>query len=162
MAETPDPFAAFAPAVHPAQITSVLFACTHNSIRSPMAAALLHHLHGRRLYVDSAGVREGDPDPFATAVMEEMGIDISRHRAKTFDQLEDTSFDLVVSLSPEAQHRAVEMTRTTACDVEFWHTFDPSVIEGNRETRLAAYRQVRDTLLARIKQRFPLGPVPVL
>ncbi|QJE73393.1 arsenate reductase ArsC [Aerophototrophica crusticola] len=141
--------------IHPTRISSVLFACTHNAIRSPMAEGLLKKLQGTRLYVDSAGVREGDQDPFVTAVMAELGVDMSRHRCKTFDQLEDTSFDLVISLSPEAQHRAVEMTRTMACDVEFWHTFDPSIIEGTRETRLDAYRQVRDALMRRLKERFP-------
>ncbi|MFC7333156.1 arsenate reductase ArsC [Rhodocista pekingensis] len=142
----------------PPSITSVLFACTHNSIRSPMAEAILKRLHGTRLYVDSVGVREGDLDPFAVAVMAEIGIDLARHRSKSFDQLEDTSFDLVVSLSPEAQHRAVEMTRTMACEVEFWHTFDPSVVEGSREVRLAAYRSVRDGLIRRIGERFPSQP----
>lgn len=140
--------------IHPPSISSVLFACTHNSIRSPMAEGLLKHLLGHKLYVDSAGVRGGDPDPFAIAVMQEMGVDIQRHRCKTFDMLEDTSFDLVISLSPEAQHRAVEMTRTMACDVEFWHTFDPSVVDGSREVRMDAYRQVRDTLQRRIRERF--------
>ncbi|ACI99049.1 arsenate reductase ArsC [Rhodospirillum centenum] len=142
----------------PPSITSVLFACTHNSIRSPMAEAILKRLQGTRLYVDSVGVREGDLDPFAVAVMAEIGIDLARHRSKSFDQLEDTSFDLVVSLSPEAQHRAVEMTRTMACEVEFWHTFDPSVVEGSRDVRLAAYRSVRDGLIRRIGERFPPPP----
>jgi len=136
-------------------VGSVLFACTQNAIRSPMAEGLLKHLHGKRIYVDSVGVREGEPDPFVTAVMAEMGIDTGRHRCKTFDQLEDTSFDLVISLSPEAQHRAVEMTRTMACDVEFWHTFDPSVVEGTRDMKLQAYREVRDILWRRIRERFP-------
>lgn len=140
--------------IHPPSVTSVLFACTHNSIRSPMAEGLLKHLLGHKLYVDSAGVREGEPDPFVIAVMAEKGIDMQRHRCKTFDMLEDTSFDLVVSLSPQAQHRAVEMTRTMACDVEFWNTFDPSVVEGSRDVRMDAYRQVRDTLWQRIKERF--------
>lgn len=141
--------------IHPPSISSVLFACTHNAIRSPMAEALLKHLHGRRIYVDSAGVREGELDPFAVAVLAEIGVDLARHRAKTFDQLQDTSFDLVISLSPEAQHKAVEMTRTMACDVEFWRTMDPSVVEGSRETRLQAYRAVRDELLRKIRERFP-------
>ena len=144
--------------IHPPSITSVLFACTHNAIRSPMAEALLKHLHGRRIYVDSAGVREGELDPFAVAVLAEIGVDLARHRAKTFDQLQDTSFDLVISLSPEAQHKAVEMTRTMACDVEFWRTMDPSVVEGSRETRLQAYRAVRDELLRKIRERFPENP----
>ena len=138
--------------------SSVLLACTLNSIRSPMAEALLKHLHGRHIYVDSVGVRAGDVDPFAVAVMDEIGIDISKHRTKTFDDLEDTSFDLVISLSPEAQHSAVELTRTMACDVEFWPTHDPTAVEGSREEMLDAYRLVRDHLRQRILARFPLGP----
>ncbi|HZB90356.1 MAG TPA: arsenate reductase ArsC [Stellaceae bacterium] len=140
------------------QPTSVLFACTFNSIRSPMAEALLKHLHGRRIYVDSAGVRASEIDPFAVAAMEEIGIDIRRHRAKTFDELEDTSFDLVVSLSPEAQHSAVELTRTMSCELEFWPMLDPSAVEGSREEMLGAYRLVRDQLRRRILERFPLSP----
>ncbi len=141
---------------------SVLFACTRNAVRSPMAEALLKHLLGHRIYVDSVGVREGEVDAFAVQVMEEIGIDLSRHRAKTFEDLADTFFDLIVSLSPEAQHRAVEMTRTMACEVEYWPTMDPTVVEGSRETRLEAYRETRDALFARIKERFPpdLKPVP--
>ncbi|WP_119461870.1 arsenate reductase ArsC [Rhodospirillaceae bacterium SYSU D60014] len=142
---------------------SVLFCCTRNSIRSPMAEGLLKHLHGRRVYVDSVGVHgDREIDAFAVAVMDELGIDLRRHRSKTFDDLEDGLFDLVISLSPEAQHRAVEMTRTAACEVEFWHTMDPSIIEGNREARLNAYREVRDTLMRRIKDRFPGPLTPVL
>lgn len=135
---------------------AVLFACTRNAIRSPMAEALLKHFHGNRIYVQSVGVRPGAIDPFALAVMDEMGIDIVRHRQRSFDDLEDDSFDLVISLSPEAQHRAVEMTRHMACEVEFWNTFDPSLVEGSREVRLDAYREIRDTLMRRILVRFPL------
>jgi protein-tyrosine-phosphatase len=139
---------------------SVLFSCSQNALRSPMAEALMKHLHGRQIYVDSAGVRAGPLDEFAVAVMDELGIDITKHKAKTFDDLEDGSFDIVISLSPEAQHRAVEMTRTMAAEVEFWNTFDPSVVEGSREVRLEAYRQVRDQLMKRILQRFPLPGAP--
>jgi protein-tyrosine-phosphatase len=141
---------------------SVLFCCTRNAIRSPMAEAMLKMLHGRRIFVDSAGVRGGEVDGFAVAVMDEIGLDLTRHRAKSFDELEDTSFDLIVSLSPEAQHRAVELTRTMAAEVEFWNTLDPSIIEGNREVRLDAYRQVRDWLMARIQARFPQRPTPIV
>src|SRR3546814_5530161 len=102
---------------------AVLFACTQNSGRSPMAESLLKHLLGHRIYVDSVGVRGRELDPFVIEVMDEIGIDLSRHRPKSFDNLEDTSFDLIISLSPEAQHQAVELTRTMACDVEFWNTF---------------------------------------
>jgi len=139
---------------------AVLFACTLNSVRSPMAEALLKHLLGHRIYVDSVGVRRREVDPFVLEVMDEIGIDLSKHRPKTFDDLEDTSFDLIVSLSPEAQHQAVELTRTMACDVEFWNTFDPSLVEGNRETRLQAYRDVRDQLKRRIEERFTLDLKP--
>lgn len=136
-------------------VTSVLFACTYNSIRSPMAEALLKELHGRRIFVDSCGVKDGEINPFVVAAMKEIGIDVSRHRHKTFDELLDTSFDLVISMSPEAQHKAVEMVRTMACEVEFWHTFDPSFVEGSRDVMMTAYRQVRDQLARRIRARFP-------
>lgn len=135
---------------------AILFACSHNSLRSPMAEGIMKHLHGRRVFVDSVGVRAREVDPFAAEAMEEIGISIEDHHAKTFDELEDSSFDVIVTLSPEAQHSAVEMTRTMACEVEFWHTFDPSIVEGNRETRLDAYRQVRDQLMKRIMERFPV------
>ena len=136
--------------------SAILFACTLNSVRSPMAAAMMRHLHGHRIHVDSVGVRTRDVDGFAVTVMGEIGIDISNHEPKTFDDLEQTWFDLVVSLSPEAQHKAVEMTRVMACEVEFWHTLDPSVVEGSRDDRLIVYRKVRDGLMDRIKARFPL------
>ena len=142
------------------QPDAVLFSCTMNAVRSPMAEGLLKHLLGHRIYVDSVGVRTREIDPFVIEVMDEIGIDLSRHRAKSFDDLEDTSFDLIISLSPEAQHQAVELTRTMACDVEFWNTFDPSLVEGNRETRLQAYRDVRDQLKKRIEERFTLDLKP--
>jgi protein-tyrosine-phosphatase len=134
--------------------SSVLFLCSWNAIRSPMAEAIAKRLLGTRIYVDSAGLRAGPPNPFAAVVMREVGLDIAGHRAKSVEEIADESFDLVVSLSPEAQHRAVEMTRTTACELEFWNTFDPSLAEGSRETRLEAFRQVRDGLDRRIRQRF--------
>lgn len=139
---------------------SVLFCCTMNALRSPMAEGIFKLLHNRRVFVDSVGVRAGELDPFAVAAMDEIGIDISRHRCKTFDNLEDTSFDLIISLSPEAHHRALELTRTMACDVELWNTFDPSIVEGSREIRLDAYREVRDGLMRRIRERFPIHAAP--
>lgn len=139
---------------------AVLFSCTLNSVRSPMAEGLLKHLLGHKIYVDSAGVRGGEIDPFAVIVMEEIGIDLSRHQAKSFDELADTSYDLIVSLSPEAQHKAVELTRTMACDVEFWPIMDPTWVEGSREIRLQAYREVRDELRRRIEARFALDLKP--
>ena len=136
---------------------AVLFACGLNSVRSPMAAALLRQMLGTKLYVGSAGVRKGEPDPFAAAAMEEIGIDIKAHRPITFEELEDLeglNFDLIVTLSPEAHHKALELTRTLALDVEYWPTADPTAIEGSREQRINAYRDVRDQLLQRIRTRF--------
>jgi protein-tyrosine-phosphatase len=141
---------------------AVLFACGLNSLRSPMAAALFKHLFGHTAYVASAGVRTAELDPFAVAVMDEVGLDISKHRPMTFEELDDwegLNFDLIVTLAPEAHHRALDLTRTLAAEVEYWPTPDPSDTEGSREQRLEAYRSVRDMLLARIKERFGAGPV---
>jgi protein-tyrosine-phosphatase len=146
---------------------AVLFACNFNQVRSPMAEALLKRLVGDRVFVDSCGLKapardeddEDGParaDAFAETVMAELGCDLSTHSAKTFDDLEDTSFDLVVSLTPEAQHRAVEMARGRAAEIEYWPTLDPTLTEGSREVQLAAYRQVRDALARRIAERFGL------
>jgi protein-tyrosine-phosphatase len=134
-----------------------LFACALNAVRSPIAAGLFQQMFGKSIYVASAGVHKGELDPFAVAVMEEIGVDISRHKPMDFEELEDLegfNFDLIISLSPPAHHKALEMTRTVAADVEYWPTVDPTGIEGTREQRLDAYRQVRDELMARIRERF--------
>jgi len=136
---------------------AVLFACGLNSVRSPMAESLLQRMFPKSLYVRSAGVRKGKLDPFAVAVMAELGQDISGHKPMTFEELEDwegLNFDLIVTLSPEAHHKALELTRTIAAEVEYWPTPDPTAIEGTREQRLAAYREVREQLTERIKNRF--------
>jgi len=136
---------------------AVLFACGLNAVRSPMAAALLKQMLGGSLYVGSAGVRKGEFDPFAIAVMEEIGIDITNHGPITFEELDDLeglNFDLIVTLSPEAHHKALDLTRTLAAEVEYWPTPDPTATEGNREQRLDAYRAVRDLLIKKIRERF--------
>ncbi|MGE0004619.1 MAG: low molecular weight phosphatase family protein [Parvibaculaceae bacterium] len=133
---------------------ALLFACTHNVIRSPVAAAIARHLYGKRTFVASCGVRPGEPDPFVVSVMDEIGIDMRKHRPQSFADLEDSSFDVVVSLSPEAHHRALEMTRTMAIEAEYWPTFDPSATVGSREQILDSYRDVRDGLMRRIRTRF--------
>jgi protein-tyrosine-phosphatase len=139
---------------------AVLFACSRNAVRSPMAAAILQHLAGNRIYVDSAGVRAGEPDLFAIAAMEELGIDLSGHRPTALADLHDTSFDLIVTLSPEAHHKALVLAGTFAIDVEYWPTPDPTMTSGNREQILSAYRAARDGLFRRIKQRFPIAAAP--
>ncbi len=138
--------------------SAVLFACSMNAVRSPMAAAMMRHLLGRFVYVESAGVRAGALDPLAVEVMEEIGIEIAGHKPRRFEDLEDSSFDLVISLSPEAQHKAMELTRTAATQVEYWPTMDPSAVEGSQEQRRLAYRAVRDGLLARLRARFVDAP----
>jgi protein-tyrosine-phosphatase len=133
---------------------ALLFACTENSVRSPMAAGIARHLYGNRVFITSCGVKPSERDPFVTAVMDEIGIDLSKHRPQSFDDLEDSSFDIVISLSPEAHHRALEMTRTMAIEAEYWPTFDPTAVQGSREQIMDAYREVRDGLMRRIRQRF--------
>jgi protein-tyrosine-phosphatase len=152
-----------------------LFACNLNRVRSPMAEVLLKRLAGDRVYVDSCGVRlpgeeldepfedgRTGADPFVEAVMAELGCDLAHHRPKTFEDLETSSFDLVVSLTPEAHDRAMELARGRAAEIEYWPVFDPTLVEGSREVRLAGYRQVRDALARRIAERFgSLGPSPI-
>src|SRR5450631_3178466 len=132
---------------------AILFACTMNAVRSPMAAVMLRHLT-RGLYIESAGVKAGTLDPLAVEAMGEIGLEIAKHRPRRFQDLEDGNFDLVITLSPEAQHQAMELTRMTATRVEYWPTMDPTAVEGSREQRLLAYRSVRDQLMERLKQRF--------
>lgn len=142
---------------------AVLFACTLNVVRSPMAAAILRHLTQQRIYVESAGVRAGEErDPFVDAVMNEIGIDVTLHRPRTLRELNDTTFDLIITLSPEAHHQALELTRTMAVEVEYWPTFDASLVAetSNRQQVLEAYRSVRESLFKRIKQRFQLTGGP--
>jgi protein-tyrosine-phosphatase len=135
---------------------SVLFMCAQNAVRSPMAEGLAKHFFGRSLYVQSAGVRASEPDGFMVSVMDEMGIDAARHRPRTIDELEEwegLNFDLIITLSPEAHHKALGLTRTIAAEVEYWPTADPTVLQGSREQMLDAYREVRDGLAKRIKDR---------
>ena len=136
---------------------SVLFACGLNSIRSPMAESLFSHLVGPSTTVASAGVQTTGLDPFAVAAMAEIGIDIAEHKPVTFEELEDLEgldFDLIVTLSPKAHHKAVELTHRLLAKVEYWPPPDPSVIEGSREQRIQAYRDVREQLSQRILERF--------
>ena len=134
--------------------SAILFACTLNAIRSPMAAAIMHHKFGHKVYVASAGIAAGDPDPFIGIIMDEIGIDLKKHRPHSFEDLEDSAFDLLITLSPEAKTKADQMSRTMAIDVENWQVADPSTTQGSREQILDAYREVRDDLVKRVKERF--------
>src|SRR6202165_1685955 len=136
---------------------AVLFACGLNSVRSPMAQSLLQQMFPHALYVKSAGVRKGERDRFAVAVVAHLGHYIAGHKPTTFEELDDwegLNFDLIITLSPEAHHRALKLTRPLAADVEYWPTHDPTGTEGNREQKLQAYREVCDDLVLRIRKRF--------
>lgn len=138
---------------------SVLFACTQNMIRSPMAAGLMQLRFGSLVRVDSVGIRPAEEvSAMAVFVMEEVGVDISKWRPKGLEAFgeyyEDGPFDLIVSLSPEAHHTMLDLIPALGAAAEYWPTFDPSLAEGSREQVLMEYRAVRDGLERRIAQRF--------
>ena len=134
---------------------SILFACTLNAVRSPMAEGLARAILGQKIYVDSAGLSTATLDPFAVAALAEIGIDIRDHNTQGFDDIAIDEFELIVALSPEAVEKASALTRNTAVAVEYWPTDDPTAMsDGSRESRLQAYRNVRDGLRQRIKDSF--------
>lgn len=140
----------------PKRIHSVLFVCAMNAVRSPMAEAIARHYFGRTIYVQSAGVRKGQTDGFMISTLSEIGIDASKHKPRTLEELEEwegLNFDLIISLSPEAHHAALELTRTIAAEVEYWPTPDPAITQGSRDHVLDAYRNIRDGLMYRIRTR---------
>lgn len=136
---------------------AILFACTMNAVRSPMAAALLRSLRPT-LRVESAGLHAAEPDYLMVAVMAELGLDLAGHTPHRLGNLKPGLFSLVVTLSPEAHHRALEWTRAAKTPVEYWPTLDATAVEGSREQRLAAYRAVRDDLLKKVRSRFQHAP----
>ena len=141
--------------------SSVLFCCDHNAVRSPMAEGIMKKFYGTGTYVQSAGVRNDlEIDGFSIAVCQELGVELSRHRSRSFDEMEDWgddlgSFDLVVALSPASQRRALDLTRFYSLEVEYWPILDPTGLGETRERKLDAYRQTRDQLLERMKAAFP-------
>ena len=133
---------------------SVLFLCNHNTIRSPMAEALTRSLFPRQIYAQSAGLQEGWLDAFVVAVLAEEGIDFGGHEPKLLDHLDDQAFDVIVTLTPSAHHRALELTRTQSVEVEYWPVPDPTATQGTRDQQMAAYREARDYIRDRIEERF--------
>ncbi len=134
---------------------SILFACSLNAVRSPMAEGLARALLGQRIFIDSAGLSTAALDQFAVAVMSEISIDITNHNTQGFDDIAIDEFDLIVALSPEAHAKALALTRHSSVAVEYWPTPDPTAEAGGaRERRLAAYRAVRDQLRQTIRARF--------
>jgi protein-tyrosine-phosphatase len=132
---------------------AVLFMCGMNSIRSPIAEAIARHYLPKSVYIASAGVRRGERDPFVDAVLDEIGLSLGRHQPHLLDDLEDDYFDLIVTLAPEAHHKALDLTRSWSADVEYWPMPDPTVVTGTREQILDAYRGVRDHISKLIHSR---------
>lgn len=141
---------------------SVLFCCDHNAVRSPMAEGMMKKFYGHLAYVQSAGVRNDlEIDGFAIAVCDEIGVELSNHRSRSFEEMQDWGddlggFDLIVALSPASQRLALEMTRVFHLDVEYWPIMDPTGLGESREAKLAVYRQTRDQIRTRMLDRF--GP----
>ena len=142
--------------------SSVLFACDHNAVRSPMAEGIMKRDYGTSIFVQSAGVRHDmEVDGFSVSVCEEIGVTLSKHRARSFSEMEEwgdqiDGYDLIIALSPAAQRAALEYTRYYALEVEYWPIMDPTDLGRTREEKLASYRQARDQIAAKIRTRF--GP----
>jgi len=142
---------------------SVLFCCDHNSVRSPMAEGIMKKLYGTECYIQSVGVKNDlEIDGFSIAVCAEIGVELSRHRSRSFDEMEEwgddlSSFDLVLALSPASQRRALDLTRFYHLDVEYWPILDPTGLGDSREARLALYRQARDQIRDRLIARWGPG-----
>ncbi|MEO0682591.1 MAG: low molecular weight phosphatase family protein [Pseudomonadota bacterium] len=140
---------------------SVLFCCDHNAVRSPMAEGILKKLHGQRIYVQSAGVKHDmEIDGFTIAVCAEIGVELRKHRARSFLEMEAwgdqiQAFEKIIAMSPAAQRAALEYTRWFSIDVEYWPTLDPTGLGESREQKLESYRQTRDQILERMKGAFP-------
>ncbi|MEM1066670.1 MAG: low molecular weight phosphatase family protein [Pseudomonadota bacterium] len=145
---------------------SVLFCCDHNAVRSPMAEGIMKKLHGQHAYVQSAGVKgDLDIDGFSIAVCSEIGVELARHRSRSFDEMEQwgddlSGFDLVIALSPASQRKALELTRLYHLDVEYWPILDPTGLGESREAKLASYREARDQIMTRMIDRFGPASAP--
>ena len=139
-------------------ITSVLFICNFNAVRSPMAEVLMKHYLGSKIFIDSVGLRPetDEANPFTISVLDEVGLDLSSHVPKSFDELNDSSYDLMITLSPDSHHKALQMTRTMSSIVEFWPIFDPTKAQGNREAIMDGFRSLRSILDLKIRSRFKI------
>ena len=139
---------------------SILFCCDHNAVRSPMAEGIMKKLYGTDTYVQSVGViNDLEIDGFSIAVCDEIGVELSRHRSRSFDEMERwgddlSSFDLIVALSPASQRRALELTRLFHLTVEYWPILDPTGIGETREMKLVSYRQTRDQILKKLREKW--------
>lgn len=142
---------------------SVLFCCDYNAVRSPMAEGIMKKFYGAGTYVQSVGVMNDlEIDGFAIAACEELGIELSRHRSRSFDEMQEwgddlSSFDLIIALSPASQRRALDLTRLFHLTVEYWPIMDPTGLGETREAKLASYRQTRDQIVDQLLRRWGKG-----
>lgn len=142
---------------------SVLFCCDHNAVRSPMAEGIMKKLYGSDCYIQSVGVKNDlEIDGFAVAVCSEVGVELSRHQSRSFDEMEEwgddlSSFDLVLALSPASQRRALDLTRVFHLDVDYWQILDPTGIGDHREAKLEKYRETRDQIIGKLLERWGPG-----
>ena len=128
------------------QVSAVLFACNVNAVRSAMAEAMVKHAFPGEIFVDSCGVTPGAQDGFAAAVMHEIGIDMSAHEPKSFDDLESGFYDVIISFSSEAHDVARALTQNIDCEPLYWPVDNLANLIGSRDEMLRAYRHVRDDI----------------
>ena len=136
------------------QVGAILFACNINAVRSAMAEAMVKHAFPGKVFVDSCGVTPGIQDGFATAVMREIGLDISAHEPKSFDDLDSGFYDVIISFSPEAHDAARALTKNMDCDTLYWPVDNLANLTGSREEMLRAYRHVRDDIRRKLSLYF--------
>ena len=133
---------------------SVLLLCNHNVIRSTMAEGLMQKRFGGQVFADSAGIRTGTVDPFVTAVLREIDINMADHEPKSLEDLDDTWFDLVIAFSEEAHDAVSETHLLEFGELLYWPADDPTVVQGSREQMMDAYRAVRDQISRRLDNYF--------
>ena len=135
--------------------TKILFICTANAARSQMAEGLLRARYGDRYEVYSAGTRQSKVSTRAIAVMQEIGIDISRHQSKTLDTVSGIPVDVAVTLCDNA-HEVCPVVRNAKKTIH--HGFaDPHITRGTDEEILDVYRKVRDEIAEWIGVTFGPG-----
>jgi arsenate reductase len=128
----------------------VLILCTGNSARSQMAEGLLREIAGDRFDVASAGVAPSAVRSEAIKAMSEIGIDISDHRSKSVDEFTDQQFDYIITVCENARESCPVFPGSS--ERIHWSFDDPAAVQGDEQTRLAAFRRVRDEIRKRLDE----------
>ena len=122
----------------------VLILCTGNSARSQMAEGLLKHMAKSAYEVGSAGTKPSIVRPEAIKVLAEIDIDISNNRSKSIDEFASEEIDYVLTVCDNAKENCPYFPAKTKL---IHHAFaDPAAVQGDEETRLNAFRKVRDEI----------------